>query len=59
MLGLVLLARRRLPLPGRLPGDLRLEGKKWTFYFPLATCIMVSIVLTLPANLIVRVLFRR
>jgi hypothetical protein len=32
---------------GRLPGDLRVERGNFTFYFPLATSILVSVVLTL------------
>ncbi len=34
-----------LPL-GRLPGDIRIERPNFKFYFPLATCILVSVVLT-------------
>ena len=32
---------------GRLPGDLRWEGKHGGFYFPIVTCLLVSAVLTL------------
>ena len=32
---------------GRLPGDIRIERGSSTFYFPIVTCIIVSIVLTL------------
>jgi Protein of unknown function (DUF2905) len=42
---LFLLGRTGLPL-GRLPGDLVYRGKNTTFYFPLATSILLSIVLT-------------
>ena len=38
-----------LPL-GRLPGDLRLRGEGWSFSFPILTCIVVSILLTLLLN---------
>ena len=34
---------------GRLPGDVFLEGKNATFYFPIVTCVVVSVVLTLVA----------
>jgi hypothetical protein len=44
-----------LPL-GRLPGDIRLEGQNGSFYFPLTTSILVSILLTLVLNLIGRFL---
>ena len=45
-LGLTLLGRANLPL-GRLPGDIVYRGKNTTFYFPLATSLLVSIVLSL------------
>jgi hypothetical protein len=40
------LGRTNLPL-GRLPGDILYRGKHTTFYFPLATSILISIVLSL------------
>lgn len=43
---LLLLGRTHLPL-GRLPGDLLYRGKNTTFYFPLATSLLVSVVLSL------------
>ena len=43
---LVLLGRTNLPL-GRLPGDVLYRGKHTTFYFPLATSIVLSVVLSL------------
>jgi hypothetical protein len=42
----MLLGRTGLPL-GRLPGDFLYRGKNTTFYFPLATSILVSVVLSL------------
>ncbi len=41
----MLLGRTGLPL-GRLPGDILYRGKNTTFYFPLATSIVVSVVLS-------------
>ncbi len=41
----MLLGRSGLPL-GRLPGDFLYRGKNTTFYFPLATSILVSVVLS-------------
>ena len=32
---------------GRLPGDIRIERGNSTFYFPIVTCIIISILLTL------------
>lgn len=43
---LVFLGRTNLPL-GRLPGDIIYRGKHTTFYFPLATSILLSIILSL------------
>ena len=46
--GIVLLLVARLHLPlGRLPGDILYRGKNTTFYFPLATSILLSALLTL------------
>jgi H+/Cl- antiporter ClcA len=42
---LVLLDRTNLPI-GRLPGDILYRGKNTTFYFPLATSILLSVVLS-------------
>jgi len=56
--GILVLLAGRLPLLGHLPGDVHLRGKNWLFSFPLATCILVSIVLTVLLNIILR-LFRR
>jgi len=44
-LALILLGRTNLPI-GRLPGDIVYRGKNTTFYFPLATSIVVSVVLS-------------
>jgi hypothetical protein len=52
----VLLGRAQVPL-GRLPGDLVFRGKNTTFYFPLATSILISVVLSLVLYLVGR--FRR
>jgi hypothetical protein len=43
---LVLLGRTNLPI-GRLPGDILYRGKNATFYFPLATSIVLSVLLSL------------
>jgi hypothetical protein len=43
---LLFLGRTNLPL-GRLPGDILYRGKRTTFYFPLATSILLSVLLSL------------
>ena len=53
-LALILLGRTNFPL-GRLPGDIIYRGKNTTVYFPLATSIVISIVLTIVMYLISRV----
>lgn len=46
--GLAIELGPRLPFRiGRLPGDIYIHGKNTTFYFPIVTCILVSVVLTL------------
>jgi hypothetical protein len=51
LLGLMLLVAghfsEKVPWLGRLPGDIHIQRGNWTFYFPLATCLVISIVLTL------------
>jgi hypothetical protein len=44
-LAMILLGRTNIPL-GRLPGDIIYRGKNTTFYFPLATSILISMVLS-------------
>jgi len=52
----ILLGRANLPL-GRLPGDIVYRGKNTAFYFPLATSIVVSVLLSLVLYVLGR--FRR
>ena len=48
ILGILITFGERLPIRfGRLPGDIVLRGKNTTFYFPIVTCLIVSVVLTL------------
>ncbi len=49
--GVWLVGRLGLPL-GRLPGDIRIEGKNFSFYFPIATSILLSLGLTLLINIL-------
>jgi Protein of unknown function (DUF2905) len=46
-IGVVLLVFGRVPWLGRLPGDIHIHRGNFTFYFPLTTCILVSVLLTL------------
>ena len=45
--GAVLLVAGRVPWLGRLPGDIHIQRGSWTFYFPLATSLLLSVALTL------------
>jgi hypothetical protein len=47
LIGAVLLFSGKIPWLGRLPGDILIERKNFSFYFPLATSIVISILLTL------------
>ena len=51
---LMLLDRTNLPL-GRLPGDIIYRGRHTTFYFPLATSILLSVVLSVILYLVGRI----
>ena len=55
--GVYLAAKFGIPL-GRLPGDIRIERENGSFYFPLATSILVSVILTIVLNIISRWLNR-
>lgn len=45
--GVVLVLVGRVPWVGRLPGDIHIQRGNFTFYFPLATSLLLSVVLTL------------
>jgi len=47
LMGLLLMSGYKIPWIGKLPGDILIKKEKFTFYFPLTTSILISIVLTL------------
>jgi hypothetical protein len=47
VLGVVLWLSPKIPWLGHLPGDIVIKREKFTLYFPLGTCILLSIILTL------------
>ena len=51
LLGVFLLIFRKIPFLGKLPGDIYVSRKNFTIYFPLATCILLSLILSLIARL--------
>jgi len=55
VLGALLLLGPRIPWLGRLPGDIVVRREHGVFYFPIVTCLVVSVVL----SLILSIIFRR
>lgn len=47
LVGIILSLAGKIPWVGRLPGDIYIKRQNFTFYFPLATSILISIVLSL------------
>jgi len=47
VLGILVTLGSRIPWLGRLPGDIYIKKENFTFYFPLATSILISIILSL------------
>jgi len=52
--GVVVLLAGKVPFLGRLPGDIVYHKGGTTFYFPLVTCLLLSLILSLLLNLIRR-----
>ena len=52
--GVLVMLVGRVPWIGRLPGDIHIQRGNWTFYFPIGTSILLSLVLTLVLWLIGR-----
>jgi uncharacterized membrane protein YkgB len=46
VIGVLLLIGEKIPWVGRLPGDIMIKKEKFTFYFPITTSIVISIILT-------------
>ena len=53
--GVYLAAKFGIPF-GRLPGDIRIEGKNGVFYFPVVSSVLISILLTIILNVLTRLL---
>ena len=52
--GIYLAAKFGIPL-GRLPGDIHIEGENGSFYFPVTSSILVSVILTIVVNVLLRI----
>lgn len=48
-LGLIFLMADKFPI-GRLPGDLKIGGERFRIYIPVATCVLLSVIITLIVN---------
>jgi hypothetical protein len=46
VIGFLLLIGEKIPWIGKLPGDIIIRKEKFSFYFPITTCIIISILLT-------------
>ncbi len=55
LIGLLMVFFEKLPMIGKLPGDIYIKRGNFTFYFPLTTCIIISIIL----SLLLTIFFRR
>jgi hypothetical protein len=47
VIGIFFVIGDKIPWIGRLPGDIIIKKEKFSFYFPITTCIIISIILTL------------
>ena len=45
LIGVVVLYANKIPYIGRLPGDIYIKRDNFVFYFPLTTCILISIII--------------
>ena len=54
VLGAAIILAPKIPFLAKLPGDVHLRGKNWSFYFPVATCVVISVLLTILLNLFSR-----
>ena len=53
-IGLLFTFSSKIPFFGKMPGDISYQGKKFGFYFPIVTCIILTILITIILNLFSR-----
>jgi membrane protein implicated in regulation of membrane protease activity len=56
LLGLVIVLGGRIPWLGNLPGDIHIQRDNFSFHFPLVTCLLLSVILTVIVNVVLRLL---
>ena len=54
IIGLIFLFSPSIPFLGKLPGDITIKKEGFSFYFPVVTFLIISIVLTILINIILR-----
>lgn len=54
IVGLLMQFPNRIPLLGKLPGDIRIERENFSFYFPIMSCIVLSIIISVIMYLVNR-----
>ncbi|MCX7856512.1 MAG: DUF2905 domain-containing protein [Deltaproteobacteria bacterium] len=47
IIGLLFLVGEKIPYVGKLPGDIHIKKERFTFYFPITTSLIISLILTL------------
>ena len=52
VVGLLFIFAQHIPFFGRLPGDIFIKNDRFSFYFPIVTFIIISVVLTIIVNVI-------
>jgi hypothetical protein len=54
VIGLLIMGLEKLPWFGKLPGDVNVQKPGFSFHFPIVTCIIISIILSIVLNLFTR-----
>lgn len=52
IIGLTFMLHDKVPFFGKLPGDISIKGKNTSFFFPVTTCIILSIIISIILNII-------
>ena len=58
VIGLIIYFSDRIPLVGRLPGDIVIKRESFSLYFPLGTCILLSIVISIVISIVLYLIRR-
>ncbi len=58
ILGLILIFSQHIPFLGKLPGDIFVKGDGFSFYFPIVTFLILSLLITIIVNVILYFLHR-